>query len=441
MIKRFAFFSSVTFVLSLTLTIVYIVYQNRIDTDVVIVERAPATIGSYPIVGTGQRGFWNSEGVEILKPTNEESYYGQDAEFVQTLPVYIESNDGLTVEDEVTGLTWQKNHDTNIYYWGPTQRVIDNLNNQNYGGYDDWRIPTIKELYSLWNVRSGWPYINTDYFTINYSDERELSHAIFWSSDKYTGVMGNTAENTPGAELAFGVNFGTGHIKAYNISAGPRHFIRAVRGNLSYGVNLFQNNGDNTISDVATRLMWQEYDSGSAMNWEQALQWVQEKNSENFLGYHDWRLPNAKELQSIVDYTRSPRATDSANVGPAIDPLFSCTGITNDVGDDDYPYYWTSTSAISQANGTYDNAWYVAFGRAEDGNGEDLHGAGAVRFDAKIFGGGEGEERVLNYIRLVRNNNEEGGFNLLFEAQKLLILNLSNDKTSKITFLQPREER
>jgi hypothetical protein len=113
-------------------------------------------------------------------------------------------------------------------------------------------------------------------------------------------------------------------------------------------------------------------------------------------------LPNIKELQSIVDYTRSPYATDPANVGPAIDPLFSCTAITNDGGKADYPYYWTGTSAIRNPNGLYFSAWYVAFGQAEDGNGEDLHGAGAVRFDAKIFGSGEGEERVLNYVRLVR---------------------------------------
>jgi hypothetical protein len=45
----------------------------------------------------------------------------------------------------------------------------------------------------------------------------------------------------------------------------------------------------------------------------------------------------------------------------------------------------------------------VAYGGAEDGNGEDLHGAGAVRFDKKTLGTGQGEERVLNFVRLVRN--------------------------------------
>ena len=380
---------------------ILVVNQNRVVT-ITAVERAPATVGSYPIIDTSQNTFWNSNGEELDAPVQGDAFYGQDAQYSNAQPSYTTSSDGLTVKDGVTGLTWQQSHDNGIYYWAETQTLVDHLNKQNYGGYNDWRLPTIKELYSLWNGSTGWPYMDTNYFSINYSSEKELSHAIFWSSDKYTGVLGNISGDTPGAELAFGVNFGTGHIKAYNISAGPKHFVRFVRGNLAYGVNLFQDNGDGTISDLATGLMWQQTDNGSGIDWEHALAYVQMQNKANYLGHNDWRLPNTKELQSLVDYTRSPSATNSANVGPAIDPLFSCTAITNDGGKADYPYYWTSTSAIPKANGIYSNAWYVAFGRAEDGNGEDLHGAGAVRFDAKIVGSGEGEERVLNYVRLVR---------------------------------------
>ena len=380
---------------------ILVVYQNRVVT-MSAVERAPATVGSYPIVDTGQNTFWNSNGEEIAAPVEGEAFYGQDAQYSNVQPSYTVSSDGLTVNDNVTGLTWQQSYDNGIYYWAETQTLVDNLNKQNYGGYNDWRLPTIKELYSLWNGSTGWPYIDTNYFSINYSNEEELSHVIFWSSDKYTGVLGNISGDTPGAELAFGVNFGTGHIKAYNISAGPKHSVRFVRGNLAYGVNLFQDNGDGTISDLATGLMWQQTDNGSGIDWEHALAYVQLQNKANYLGHNDWRLPNAKELQSLVDYTRSPGATNPANVGPAINALFSCTGILDDGGKADYPYYWTGTSAIRNPNGIYFSAWYVAFGRAEDGNGEDLHGAGAVRFDAKILGSGEGEERALNYVRLVR---------------------------------------
>jgi hypothetical protein len=373
--------------------------------DLQIVPRDPVYPGCYPIIGTSQSSCWDSIGNIITAPALGDAYYGQDAQFAHTIPVYTKSGDGLTVKDNVTGLTWQKSYDSGIYYWAATQTVVNNLNKQNYGDYNDWRLPTIKELYSLWNGSIGWPYIDTKYFTINYSTEKDLSHAIFWSSDKYTGVLGNVSGNTPGAELAFGVNFGTGHIKAYSISIGPKHSVRCVRGNLAYGVNLFQNNGNGTISDLATGLMWPQSDNGSGMDWEHALAYAQTQNKANYLGHNDWRLPNTKELQSLVDYTRSPYATNSANVGPAINALFSCTGILNDGGKTDYPYYWTSTSAIPNPTGTYSYAWYVAFGRAEDGNGEDIHGAGAIRFDKKIVGTGEGEERVLNYVRLVRTIN------------------------------------
>jgi len=373
--------------------------------DLQVVPREAAYAGCYPIISTSQTGIWDSTGNSITSVLGA-AFYGQDAHFTHTTPNYTISSDGLTVKDEVTGLTWQKTYDSGIYYWASIQTVVDNLNKQNYGGYSDWRVPTIKELYSLWNTSVGWPYIDTDYFNLTYTDEQELSHTIFWSSDKYTGVMGNISANgeTPGAELAFGVNFGTGHIKSYSIKVGPKHQVRCVRGNLSYGVNLFQNNNDGTISDLATGLMWQQNDNGSGMYWEQALAYTQAQNSANYLGHNDWRLPNAKELQSLVDYTRSPYATNAANVGPAINTLFSCTSILNDGGKADYPYYWTSTSAIANPTDTYTNAWYVAFGQAEDGNGENLHGAGAVRFDKKIAGTGEGEERVFNYVRLVRNN-------------------------------------
>ncbi len=227
----------------------------------------------------------------------------------------------------------------------------------------------------------------------------------------------------------FGVNFADGRIKGYDLTmpggSEKTFFVQLVRGNTGYGINSFEDNGDQTITDKATGLMWSKADSGSGLNWQEALAYIQTKNDQNYLGHNDWRLPNAKELHSILDYTRSPDTTGSA----AIDPVFGCTKITNEDGKDDYPWYWASTT-----HATYNGMGagvYIAFGRAggwqkADASATcytlyDVHGAGAQRSDPKTASGivtigtacsggtayGLGpqgdSQRASNYVRLVRD--------------------------------------
>jgi PKD repeat protein len=370
-----------------------------------IIVSSPANAGAFPIVDTSQSKCFDATS-EITTPLVGAAFYGQDAQLSGIQPSYTKSSDGLTVKDNVTGLTWQQSHYTGQVYWAEAETVASTMNAANVGGYSDWRLPTIKELYSLWNGSTGWPFIDTSQFTTSYASQDELSHAIFWSSTKYSGLLESTEDGASnvGAELAFGLNFGTGHIKAYSIASGPRHLVRCVRG-ASYGINSFLNQGDGTIKDQATGLMWAQTDSGSGMDWEHALAHAQAQNAVNYLGHSDWRLPSSKELQSLVDYTRSPGAKDLANAGPAIDPLFTCTGMTNEAGAADYPWYWTSTTNPGLPGATtYDTAWYVAFGRAVGSDGKDLHGAGAVRFDTKMVGTPGGQSRYYNFVRLVRES-------------------------------------
>ncbi len=197
-----------------------------------------------------------------------------------------------------------------------------------------------------------------------------------------------------------------------------------MRGNTGYGLNDFEDNKDGTVSDYGTNLMWSQDDSGEGLNWEGALAWVEEKNTENCLGYSDWRLPNAKELQSIVDFTRSPDTTGSA----AIDPLFNTTSITNEAGEADYPCYWSGTTHANGTDTPGSHGAYVAFGRAmgymsntDPVTGEtisgwvDVHGAGAQRSDPKVgdpddYPQGYGPQgdaiRIYNYARLVRDSSK-----------------------------------
>lgn len=356
-------------------------------------DTPPGTNPVYNLVDTGQEKCYDANGVEITAPAPGMDYYGQDAQFEGNQFSFKDNGDG-TVTDLNTGLMWQQVPVNQNFTWEEAKAYCESLE---LGGYDDWRLPTAKELFSIENFSAGWPYLDQTFFTL--ASGRITKDEQYWTANHYVGT---TVEG--GSDAAFGVNFVTGHIKAYPANAGGPiggKYVRAVRGDY-YGVNNFVDNGDGTITDRASGLMWSQVDFGS-YDWQQALSFA---DSANYAGYDDWRLPNVKELQSIIDYSRSPSATNAENIGPAIDPLFSCTAITNEAGASDYGYYWTSTSAVFTSGQPYYYAWYVAFGRAVNPEGLDFHGAGAVRFDTKVEGGpaGEGGERIYNCVRLVRNS-------------------------------------
>lgn len=356
------------------------------------------TAQTYKVVETGQINCYDEDGNTITCPSPGEDLYGQDAQYTSFDFSFIDNEDG-TISDLNTDLMWQQVPSSSDYNW---QEAVDYCDNLEFAGYDDWRMPTVKELFSISDFNTGWPYLNTDFFTLASGEISKDEQ--YWSSNYYVGV---TVEG--GSNSAFGVNHVTGHIKAYAAQAGGPvggKYVRAVRGN-TYGVNEFVDNGDETITDNSTELMWTQNDNQEGIDWTTALAYA-----ENFeyAGYSDWRLPNVKELQSIVDYGYSPSATDPDKVGPAIDPMFNCTPIINEAGVDDYAYYWTSTSADFHSGEPYYYGWYVAFGQAVNGEGLDFHGAGGVRFDTKYEGGplGEGGERYYNYVRLVRNVGSTG---------------------------------
>lgn len=280
-------------------------------------------------------------------------------------------------------------------------------------GYNDWRLPDIKELYSLIlfsgstgvDENSAIPFIDKNVFDFRFGTvfgERYID-AQYATSTIYTSTT------IGGNETMFGVNFVDGRIKGYPTT--KEFEIKLVRGRTDYGINDFKDMGDGTITDNATGLMWDKAGSDTGMNWEDALAYVQTKNNENYLGYNDWRLPDVKELQSIVDYSRSPDQTNN----PAISSLFNIPEIVNEGGETDYPWYHSSTT--HDDGPAPDKAAYVCFGRALgywENTWQDVHGAGAQRSDLKDgnpddypFGHGpQGDAvRIFNYVRLVRDLN------------------------------------
>jgi len=379
---------------------------------------------TYPNVDTGQGACYDASGAAAACPAEGEALFGQDAQFSGNTPGYTDNGDG-TISDNVTGLMWQQSPDTNgDGMINATDKLtfaeaVAGASMLSLGGYSDWRLPAIKELYSLIlfdgtdpsgnedaDTSGLIPFIDSAYFDFTYGDTssgERIIDAQYATSSKYVYTTMN------GDETMFGVNFADGRIKGYGLSLRGREktfFVIYVRGNPDYGINDFVDNGDGTIMDQATGLMWVQSDSGIGMDWQEALAYCQNLTSA---GYDDWRLPNAKELQSIVDYTRSPDTTNSA----AIDPLFNVTPITNEAGEQDYPAYWSSSTHANLRNGS--NAAYVNFGRSMgymNANWLDVHGAGAQRSDPKSgdptnWPTGHGPQgdaiRIYNYVRCTRS--------------------------------------
>jgi len=124
----------------------------------------------------------------------------------------------------------------------------------------------------------------------------------------------------------------------------------------------YVDNGDGTITDVNTGLQWEKqssdgsvHDMSNTYTWDQAFSGhVATLNTMSFAGHTDWRVPNVRELQSIVNYQNS---------NPAVSPAFntsctpSCTVLTCSCTVSNGTY-WSSSSIASSPT----NAWDVFFG-------------------------------------------------------------------------------
>ncbi|HIJ81142.1 MAG TPA: DUF1566 domain-containing protein [Desulfuromonadales bacterium] len=408
---------------------------------------------TYPVVDTGQSKTYNSS-AEIAAPSAGQPFYGQDAQYNGVQPGYTLSSDGTTVYDTVTKLTWMRAPNTTLAAPASTDKMtysqaqawVASVNAMKYGSFSDWRLPTIKELYSLMIFKGTdpssftgtdtsvlTPFIDRAYFKFSYGQTAAGERIIDSQYASSTIFVLNPAET--GYPKLFGLNLADGRIKGYDLimpdgRTEKTFFVQLVRGGTSYGVNSYADNGDGTITDAATGLMWSKEDSGSGMIWQDALALVQAKNAAKHLGHSDWRLPNAKELQSIVNYANAP----DYNGRPAIDTaFFSSSVIVNENGDSDYPYYWTSTThaGYSATGSSGSQAVYIPFGRALGWPSGalkwvDVHGAGCQRSDPKTappysyatahsvsksgktysgyaFGPQGDAIRGLNFVRLVRN--------------------------------------
>jgi hypothetical protein len=362
----------------------------------------------YPLAGTGQRACYGDDAEVDCALAGR--FDEQDAQQGAPALAYRDDGDGI-VTDLVTHLTWTRAPTSPLTF----DEAVAGAASFRAGGFTDWRLPTIHELFSLMDFSGHFgpspetsrPFIDTAVFDFAYGaagagvGERFIDVQV-WSSSVSSRGTG------PGLdETVFGVNFADGRVKGYpkaepgSGGATPaRRLVRYVRGP-SFASHSYVALGEGVVLDESTGLEWQRDDDGVGRPWAAALAHCRDLTLG---GHDDWVLPDVKQLYSLVDVSRVP----------AIDPVF---GLTRPDA-----YAWSSTTLLDGPDDIAPTkAAYVAFGPAlgwlevPPGSGLwrllDIHGAGAQRADPKRgdpaafprgFGPQGDDVRIENQVRCVR---------------------------------------
>ena len=266
------------------------------------------------------------------------------------------------VRDNVTGLLWEgktvagERAGSNTYTNLGNNAVTDTsgyvaaVNASELCGYTDWRLPTRNELLTI--VDHGRPTgvpINTTWFP-NTALARHWS-ADIWSASSSSAWFVSWASGGGGSD--------------FSSRASSTYAVRLVRGSapvgprFSYSTVPYGSDGvNNVVNDAWTGLQWRRCEQGRAWNGstctgattafthEQALVHARQQTG--------WRLPQVKELTSLLDLSVSG---SGASIAPAAFP-----GASND-------YLWSSSPQVGNSN----NAWVGDFynGSIDDGVGRN----------------------------------------------------------------------
>ncbi len=238
---------------------------------------------------------------------------GEDADYTGYSPSFTDNGDG-TVTDNLSTLLWQQDIADTDKNWSEANAYCGSLVLANYS---DWRLPAVLEYKDIIDYGSDNPAIDTAYFSV----DSDTLH--YWSSDTNSGN-------------AWRINFSRGTIIAEADT--NDNYVRCVRGN-TVAAGTLTDNGDNTVDDDATGLTWQSNESG-VFAWEGALTHCE---TLTLGGDSDWRVPNIKEIRTLVDLGSAP-TIDTAVFSAAVAGL-----------------YWSSTARVDSTS----YAWIADFSNGQ----------------------------------------------------------------------------
>jgi len=267
---------------------------------------------------TGQTQCWN-----IIGNLTTCTGTGQDGEYQKgrvpnfTIPVASTfSSDGVNIDytttDNDTGLIWKTCSEglsdpfcatgtATTMDWATATGVgtgCDALNSVNagagYAGIKSWHVPSNAEIETILDY-SAWPTT----FHVNFPGTLA---SPYWTSYEFISDPSNAGY------IDFGSGWETVNFKiaTYN--------VRCVSSSLNYFTPVFFDNGDGTISDKTTNLVWQKCSMGQNNDGTCSGGYPTAAILDNALNYcngltlagRTWRLPNVNELKSIVDRTGNP---------------------------------------------------------------------------------------------------------------------------------------
>ncbi|MCX7771000.1 MAG: DUF1566 domain-containing protein, partial [Proteobacteria bacterium] len=344
--------------------------------------------GTTNILRTGQKTCYDSSGNTIsCSGTGQDGLWRAGVSWPS--PRFIDNNNG-TITDRLTGLMWLKDancintnypgFDTDgtsgdgMVNWITALEFVKGINNSTYSncgaGYSDWRLPNKNELKSLLDYSKTLPSLppNNPFVNVNHdywsstSNEMSPSFAYYISlyygnlaydnkfANKYVLPVRSGQINNPDPNYPANIPK-TGQTKCYDLSGTEINCTNTgqdgeIKAGVSWPTTRFVDNGNGTITDNLTGLIWlKNANCYGTNNWSNAINYANNLR-DGYCGLTDgsqageWRLPNINEISSLIN----TGMTNSAS-------WLNSQGFTNvnSFG------YWTSTTT----NGFENNAWAV----------------------------------------------------------------------------------